>query len=584
MKTRRLTTLLLALPLVAAPALATPTAPHAPAPGPLLPLPDRVDDLIEQGRAKLLERDAEGALALFRQAAELDGGLRTKVWLLRTGMESGALNDLLAEIDALDREHDGPEIDYLYGMAFAIKAQAAIDAGLTDGTIGMQMTDAQTYLTAALEADGSRFSDGWPVLSRVAWMNQDLDGAIAASDRAVGHYPEGAAVLVQRGRIQLSRYIAIAGDEEQAEARAEIAADGVAALEKGIRLMGRATDDGRVTERADAYKQLAYLHQYAGDLDAAVAAYGEGMAWDPSQYDFGQLWGSLGERFIPTLTAGKQAYAKRWGADSPFDAQLLWYLGYARLSQRDADNYELGEEELLASVRKFPAYGNAWYYVCQLRSLRFDYLGAADAMLTYWEQDRASAVGTVSADLATAREYLDFIVGQCVNEGQLLKAADLSELLANADPDGHLDWSYRALFLRDHADIMLRTSPDVEWGDEALMAFYESSLAAYERALAEDPGNPNYMNDLAVVLHYNLRRDFERALELYDGANENAKRMMEDPDVPQSRKDNFISIALRDSGNNARLLRRQLEKWEEDRKEREGEAREKKKEREGQGS
>ena len=563
MKMRTLTPLLIALPLLAAPLEA---APHSPAPGPVLTLPDRVDDLIRQGRAKLLERDAAGAKELFEQAAALDPGIRTKVWLLRTRMESGLLNDLLDEIDVLSRTEKGPEIDYLFGMAFAIKAQSAIDAGLTDGTIGMQLTDAQGLLAKALETDGDRFSDGWPVLATVAWMNQDLDAAIAASDQAIGHYPKGASVLVQRGRIQLSRYVANKGTGAEADALAAIAADGVASLEKGIDALGTNKDDGRVAERADAWKVLAELHAWSGDHEAASKAYAESMGWNPSAHDYGSLWGSLGANFIPTLNEGKQKFERRWGKDTSYDATLLWYLGYARLAQDDTENFKVAEEELLASVAKFPTYGNAYWYVCQLRAKRTDYLGAADVMVEYWDKDKTNAVATLSADLNTAREYLDYIVNQCVNAGQLLKAATLSEMLAHSDPNGHLDWSYRGLFLRDHGDLLLRMSKDVEWGDEELMGFYEDSLAAYERALELDPGNPNYMNDLAVVLHYNLRRDFERALELYDGAEENAKRMMEDPEISQKRKDDFISIALRDSGNNARHLRRQLKQWEEDAK------------------
>ena len=67
------------------------------------------------------------------------------------------------------------------------------------------------------------------------------------------------------------------------------------------------------------------------------------------------------------------------------------------------------------------------------------------------------------------------------------------------------------------------------------------------------------MNDLAVVLHYNLHRDLERALELYTEAEVHAKRLMADPEVSEQDKKDFISIALRDSGNNKRLLKKQLE-------------------------
>ncbi|MFT6362419.1 MAG: hypothetical protein ACJAZ8_000824, partial [Planctomycetota bacterium] len=58
----------------------------------------------------------------------------------------------------------------------------------------------------------------------------------------------------------------------------------------------------------------------------------------------------------------------------------------------------------------------------------------------------------------------------------------------------------------------------------------------------------------------NLERDFERALTLYDEAYVIAKRLMEDPEISQERKDLFLSIALRDSRNNAKRLRKIMER------------------------
>jgi len=562
----------LPLLLLASPAL---LAAPVPATSATVLVVDQVDDLIRRGRTELEAGKAEAALLLFEEAAAKDSGLRTRVWILRARMNAGFLNDILGEIDSLAEAGEGVETNYLYGMAFAIKAQQAISSGITDGTVGMQMMDAQTYLGLALEEAGDRFSDGYPVMATIAWMNQDLDAAIAASDKAIGFYPKGAAVLVQRGKIQLSRFVANQADEEKAEAVAAMGADAVASFDKALAVMGTKKDDGRANERADAWKQLGDMQAWLGDQAASAQAYAHSMSWDPTIHDYGSLWGRLGERFIPTLTSAKDEFAQRWGKRTSSDATLLWYLGYARLMQNDADNYELGEQELIASVEKFPTYLNAYYYVCQLRAKRFDYMGAADIMVEFWERDRANVVATLSNDLPTAREYLDYIVGQCVNEGRLLTAATLSEMLGHSDlKEGHLDFSYKGLFLRDHADLLLRGG-EHEWGDEELMAFYEESLGAYGKALELDPENPNYQNDLAVVLHYNLRREYDRALELYDAAQENAKRLMEDETVPLSRKEQFISIALRDSGNNARMLRRQLKKWEEDaekeRKEKEGE-------------
>jgi hypothetical protein len=88
-------------------------------------------------------------------------------------------------------------------------------------------------------------------------------------------------------------------------------------------------------------------------------------------------------------------------------------------------------------------------------------------------------------------------------------------------------------------------------------------LEAYERALALEPKNPAYLNDTAVILHYNLRRDFERALALYAEATVEANRLLEAGGLDPETKD-VVQIALRDSKNNRRTLERQLEKAKQD--------------------
>jgi tetratricopeptide (TPR) repeat protein len=195
-----------------------------------------------------------------------------------------------------------------------------------------------------------------------------------------------------------------------------------------------------------------------------------------------------------------------------------------------------------------------------LRYASGDMDGAADIMLEFWKANPTAAVATVSNDLAVSLPIIEWLVKYCYSDRKL-DGAILAELLANADLPGDAHWSDRALFLRDHADILIRNDRKMA-DDEEVHEFYEESLRAYERALEIAPKNPNYMNDLAVVLDYNLKRDLQRALALYDEANVIAKALMDDPETSQDDKDKFYSVALLDSGNNAKRLRRILEKRE----------------------
>ncbi len=518
---------------------------------------DAVDDMIAEARALLVARDHEGARAKIGQIAEADGDTRrANVWSLRGQMTTGLLNDVLREIDKLARTGEDSDTNYLYGMAFAIKADQALQSGITDGTVGAFMTDAQNFLTMAVNADADRYDDAYAILAKVSRGNLDLDAAIDAGTKATEHYPKDSVGWVALGTAQLDRYSQISADESRAE---EVAALGKAmakSLKTGTSLLPR--DKERASENARAWIQLGLVNLWLGDVKASADAYGNAMGWDPSTVDFGQLWTSLGGEFISSLDMGKTAFKKRYGDKETSDATMLWYLGYARFVSNDPKAGVLAEAELLESVEKWPAYANALYYVMQLRYSRQDYDGAVDIMKDFWARDKAATAATLAAELSTALPIMNWLVGHCTN-GRLLDAALLSEMLANVEKPGDLHWSYKGLFLRDYADSQIRMDRD-KMNDESVLDYYEQAVVAYEKALSIDPENPNYMNDLAVVLDYNLGREFERALALYDEAYVNAKRLMEDPNVSQERKDVFLSIALRDSKNNARRLRKIMDR------------------------
>lgn len=570
--------LLLALPVPVAL-----SAPAAPTTNVTTTVVDKVDDLIEQGRDKLAKNEAAAARALFDSAAALPGGEeRAVIWQIRASMGIDSMNDVLKRIDQLARTRDDAGIDYLFGMAFAVKAQQALDAGLTDGTIGMQMADSQTFLASAVKANGKLYSDAYPTLAHVAYMNSDMDAAINAADKAIGYYPESATSWGRRGRIQLQRFIKLqseAGeDEAQLAAAITVGEDAVKSLEKAIKFIGTSTSDGRVTERAELYEQLALTHAWLENPTAMQDAYANAMAWDPSILDFGQLWNTLGGGFVKTLTKGHERFTGRWGSDSPADATLLWYLGYARYTALQQAEREFNDDasaefdqaaaELKASVTKWPAYSNGLWYAGLALYATGDFVGAADTFIDFWQLDPSGTVATFEADKERSLPRIEYIIGQLVDsEGlrsladleKLRKAATLAEICANTVKPAGIHWSYQGLFLRDYGDAMERNR-QFKPGSEESLEIFEASLAAYERALALEPENPNFMNDLAVVLHYNLNRDLERALKLYTEAEVIAQRLMDDPEVSEERKQQFITIALTDSGNNRRILARQLEK------------------------
>ena len=55
---------------------------------------------------------------------------------------------------------------------------------------------------------------------------------------------------------------------------------------------------------------------------------------------------------------------------------------------------------------------------------------------------------------------------------------------------------------------------------------YEASWSGYQRAIELTPAPPLYLNDGAVILHYYLEREFERAREMYKLARDKAQEAL----------------------------------------------------------
>jgi len=555
--------------LVGALVLAAPAA-AAPVPAPVTVLAvafDEVDDLIVTGRAALDEGKLNEAEEAFAAAAAKDAE-RGTIWLKRLDLSRGRAEDVLGWLGAQRRAgKEGGDYTYLWGIAFATKVAQDLAAGDTSQA-GFMIADAQRELEAACAADPVRYRDAHLYLARICRENGDHEGSLTAATAAAEHYPKSveAQELIARGALGL--YATVSGDEEQAERAEELMTRVHAALDSALDLMGRPRGAGEQGYAATLHALRADAFAYAGKFDEATDAYAEAVGLEPAGFDYRRAYGVLGvEKMVEALKKGRAAFAKRAAPNDARIATLDWWLGYALFDTRDPKNTDDGVEAFERAMQKWTAYTNAHYYIARLKLNAQDFDGAYAALEAHAAANRDELVALLQYDPGDAAR-LESLIGHyyAANHEAQLKCAFCAELQTLAYPSESRYFNNLALFLRDAADAHMgrrgRTGMTEE--ERAIyLPLYERSFAAYEAALGLEPQNPAFLNDGAVILHFYLEREYDRALQMYADAERLAKALLDAGEVSGSEK-GIVETALRDARNNAAALRRKMERLEEE--------------------
>lgn len=539
--------------LVGCAVLASPTPAKTAAPDNVDARPDAVGELIEQGRKALEAKRFAEAERIFEEAAQKDGGtLRTKTWVIRAWMEDGRINDSLNAIDALDHAGaKGPAIDYLYGMAFALKARGYILAQTGGSEIQMSLDDAVIFLERAVKADPELARDAYLPLAEAAWYGQNLDVARPAADQAVARHPEDADAQFMLGRIALSQYSAkrISADKvAEANANWETARK---ALAKAADLLGRPEDPAIEDKLARIRVDLGHTYIWKEKLEEAQREYAEAISWKPSLVDLQRVRTLLGgERFLAAMESAASSIEGHLGAEAPEIATVQWWLGWARFEQKQ---YEQADAAFAVAVAKWPGYVNSWYYMALCRYHQLDYEGAVAALRRHFDTDPADLVASIGESPETNLRVVDFLVGFLADKSRFEEAAILSVVQTSVEPGNTRFWNNAGLFWRDAGEVMAKS--DREGAAAEAQAAFEKSWTAYTKALDLEPDNPAFLNDAAVILHYYLDREPERAKAMYEKSFERATIELARTDLaPEVRE--IYKIALRDSKNNLEKLAR----------------------------
>lgn len=535
-------------------------APAVSEPAALSAFTQSVDELIEQGRRELAQGKLAEAQASFERAAELDSNSpRTRVWLVRCAIAQGAFEDALVEVDDL-RAANAPaaDADYLYGLALLGFTKATLASGGGGAFTQSQFEDAAAALERSLGVDAARYADAWVALAECAWYAQDLERARTAADKAVAAQPTSPAASTMLGRVAFSQYSA--ASEPQPKAAHWAAAR--AAFEQAVKLYGAPAEPALRNALAEAHIQLGHLHAFEQAKPQASEHYAAAIGWDPSRVDFGAVRSVLGAELSgPCLIEGEKRFLASHDASDPLYATLSWWLG---LSAFESAQWPACETAFRRAVALWPSYANSWYYVFRACFSQQKYAEALAALRTYDESAPEGLVDSLRGDKALNLQFIEYLVGWCADGAKHagrplnLDAAFLSEVLTRVEPEVSRYWNNLGLFVRDHGDA-LRWAKSPEATKETLDGLWKRALAAYERALELEPENPNYLNDTAVMFHYYLERDYDKALSMYERAAVLADQMLARKDLPTDVRE-VVKIAQRDAKNNTMKLKRLMEK------------------------
>ena len=532
--------------------------------------PEDAAALVRAGREHLDAGRWVDAREAFVSALRLAPSPAHQLWVWRADVGLGQHDRVLGEASSKRRAGErGPEIDFAVGMALLAKCELQIAEG-SSGQVGMLLDDAVGRLKDAMDAtDGAGdFQDGFLLLARAAHLSGNPEETLLAARRAEERMPNAVEPRVLRGKGALAQVRARedAGDAEAAKALIE---EAVAAFRSAIDLLGAAKAPAEQTMAAETLVQLGYAHEFAKAPKLADEAYVRALAHAPDAVDLGALHGVLGaERFLSVMERGAVEFQKRNGARDPRDATLQWWLGWANLTSDESKRMPAAEAAFLAAVEKWPAYVNSWYYLFRVRYNLENWLGAKEALERYSQLAEEGLIDTLrrGGELEFAR--VEFLVARFSSAGpeRFPDAAWVSEFLARATlPEATEDvarhWNNAGLFWRDAGDTRGGRNAKVRADAERyapIAEMYERSWKAYSKALEVEPENPAFLNDGAVLLHYNLERDYELALEMYASATVQAEKLLADKGLSAELR-RIYELALRDSVNNRKLLEAKIE-------------------------
>lgn len=454
--------------------------------------------------------------------------------------QAGRLEQALDLLESsLRTDPDSVPLWSLQGSVLRSQAEQLIATGGKGFAIQATYMDSAASFRLASELASPPQADLYVGWSDAAHRGGEPERALAACDQGLASLPGDASIHYQRGRVR-------EGQSAAASDRSE--ADGLRAL--AIADYRAVTDTGQWL--GAAYSRMAVLHGAGARPKEARAAWLEALSRDPLGADHRTLSATDQPATLRILYDEALAGIQRGVANPPTGmGHLYWWAGWHTWAAQDP---AAARDRFRQALKTDPTLLNAAYYVAKTSTEMSDGTGAIEGWTTFARADMDGLLSTVrtggEAEIQNTIKGMVWCIDLAVRGDDLKAAALLARIQALLEPENADAWNNLGLFLRD-------SNQD------------EESLKAYERALILTPDDPDVLNATAVVLQYNLQRDYLRARTLYEKAILHAERVLADDKASAAERAQAETARFDANNNLAKLaIREKREKRKREREER----------------
>ncbi|MBU0754866.1 MAG: tetratricopeptide repeat protein [Planctomycetes bacterium] len=489
----------------------------------------------EKGEQLLQEKEPWRALSHYQKALEaypgdidLLVGAGKAAWL--SGDASEAVNHLYGAVQAAP---DHYEANLLLGKALARQADEMIADPIRQSDGYMMIEDALNFLRKSVNLNHES-AEAPLILATTLYGLSDLEGADAAAAEALNRKPDAVDALLLRGDVAYTAYTQGSGENMDASALNEL-------WRKAVDFYKKAVNLDPAQDRA--YVGLGGLYEWEKKWNQASEAYLTAVHLNPENtqayerlliiYGMDGFTGKLSDELAALL----QDDETKKQADSERSATAEYYLGRAYLQEGDYEKSIAAFENSITLNEQFRTCVS--YYMSRAAYGAEDLDKAAQVLVDTVNSDPEGLIYYMQNDFEFMSRFyvpMKFIAFHLVQANRLEDARNLNGILISLVPNDPGLCNDYGLLCRDTGQ-------------------YEEAFSAYEKAVELDPKNPNYLNDCALILHYHLHRDLDRAEAMYNQAIEEAGKILQDTSGLDEATVETIQTALRDATNNKALLK-----------------------------